>query len=119
MFNFEKLSVYRQALELVDRIYNVTGKWPNAERYGLADQLRRAAYSIVLNIAEGSSRKKRDFAHYLDVAKGSCYECVAIITIARNRKFLSSADYGMLYSDLDRIAKMISGLKRSLRITNN
>jgi len=89
MFKFEELRVYQEGLLFIDFIYNITSKWPKDEIFGLTNQLRRAAVSIVLNIAEGSSRTRKDFRHFLDLSKGSCYECVAIVTIAKNRKYIT------------------------------
>ncbi|MBI4065136.1 four helix bundle protein [Candidatus Gottesmanbacteria bacterium] len=119
MFKFEELHVYQEGLELVDLIYAVTKRWPSDERFGLIDQLRRAASSIVLNIAEGSSRSSREFRHFIDFAKGSCYECIAILTIAKNRKYISQNEYAGFYGQVEIIARMLSALKRSLPITNN
>ena len=72
-FNFEDLRVYQLVLELVDRIYELTKNWPREEVFGLTNQLRRAIVSILLNIAEGSSRTKKDFKHFLDLARASLY----------------------------------------------
>ena len=93
MFKFEELRVYQVALSLVDRIYDITQAWPKDEIFGLINQLRRAATSIVLNIAEGSSRSKKDFSHFLNMAKGSCFECVAILRIAKNRRYINENDF--------------------------
>ena len=88
-FNFEDLRVYQLVLELVDRIYELTKNWPREEVFGLTNQLRRAIVSILLNIAEGSSRTKKDFKHFLDLARGSLYECIACLQVALNQKYLS------------------------------
>ena len=56
-FNFEKLIVWREARELVKEVYRLTAKFPKDELFGLTNQLRRAAISILLNLAEGTNRK--------------------------------------------------------------
>ena len=114
MFIFEELNVYKEALNFVDVEYEGTKKWPQDERFGLVDQYRRAGSSIVLNIAEGSSRTKKDFGHFLGMARGSCYECVAITQIARSRKLLSYEEYGKHYARLEMLSKMITALKKTL-----
>lgn len=85
-FKFEELRVYQNALEFITYVFTVTKTWPALYRYSLVDQIHRAALSISLNIAEGSSRTMKDFQHFLSVARGSCYECVAILTVAKREK---------------------------------
>jgi len=64
-FNFEKLNVWQEAIRFADAVYKITKKFPAHERFGLTNQMRRAAVSISSNIAEGSSRVSRvDFARY-------------------------------------------------------
>lgn len=58
-FNFEKLEVYKEAVKLVDQIYQCTSAFPHTEVFSLTSQLRRASTSIACNIAEGSSRGKK------------------------------------------------------------
>ena len=60
-FNFEKLKVYRKSLEFVREVYNLTRKFPKDELFGLSDQIRRAAVSIVLNIAEEPEKNMAAF----------------------------------------------------------
>ena len=115
MFKFEELRTYQEGLDFVHIIYELTSKWPKDEVFGLTNQLRRASVSIVLNIAEGSSRKKNDFLHFLDIARGSCYECVAVLTIAKRRKYITSQQFDTAYETCNKLARMISALKTSLR----
>ncbi len=61
MHNFEKLDVYKRAVDIVDWLYDVTKKYPRDEMFLMVNQLRRAAISITLNIAEGSGRTKKSF----------------------------------------------------------
>lgn len=64
MFNFEKLKVYEEALILATDVYKLTKSFPKSETFGITSQLRRASVSISLNIAEGTSRTKKDFRHF-------------------------------------------------------
>lgn len=115
MFKFEELRVYKEALLLTDQIYDLSKTWPKDEFLGIISQLRRAVVSIALNIAEGSSRTRKEFRHFLDLARGSCYECVAILTIARNRKYISEDEYRKFYEFCDKLARMINALKTALK----
>lgn len=114
MFKFEDLHVYKDSLDFVDYVYTLCEKWPKDELFGLINQLRRAAVSISLNIAEGSSRTQKDFGHFLSLSRGSCFECVAIATIARKRKYISEQEYMACYQTCEKLAKMTSKLKSSL-----
>lgn len=114
MFKFEELRVYQEALIFINNIYTLTSKWPKEEMFGLTNQLRRSAISIALNIAEGTSRTKKDFRHFLDLSEGSCYECAAILAIAKNRKYITEIEYKEHYEFCIKLAKMISALKKSL-----
>jgi four helix bundle protein len=72
MFRFEKLDVWRLAVELVDKVYIFTKVFPADERFGLTNQMRRAAVSISSNIAEGSGRiSDKDFARFVEISYGS------------------------------------------------
>ena len=115
MFNFEKLEVWRKAIEFADQIYTVTRSFPEDERFGLTNQMRRAAVSISSNIAEGSSRSsKSDFARFIQIAAGSVFEVVSQATIARKRGFITEEAFSQLYSKAEEQSKMLSGLKKSL-----
>ncbi len=114
MLPFERLHVYEESLQFIDLIYKIVNSWPREEMYGLVDQFKRASVSIALNIAEGSSRTKKDFRHFLDQARGSCYECIAILSIAKNRSYLTMKQYDDASEKCVRIIRMINGLRKSL-----
>jgi|SRR3989344_1127365 len=114
MFKFEELRTYHEAIEFVSEVYKLTKKWPKEEIFGLTNQLRRASVSISLNIAEGSSRKQKDFMHFLDMSRGSVFECVSIIIIAKNQMYITEKEYETLRTKCLTLAKMISKLKTSL-----
>jgi four helix bundle protein len=115
MFNFEKLEVWQEAINFADSVYAITKTFPDSERFGLTNQMRRAAVSISSNIAEGSSRSSRpDFARFVEIATGSLFEVVSQATISKRQAFLSEADFNRLYSACEKQSKMLSGLRRSL-----
>lgn len=116
MFNFEKLNVYQKSVSFSNEVYQLTENWPKEHLFGIIDQLRRAALSISLNIAEGYSRSKNEFKSFLDIARGSAFECIPIIEIAYRRKLININQKEELYNQVSVIAKMISSLKSS---TNN
>ncbi len=114
MFQFEKLILYDQAINFSKHVYSLTKKFPKDEIFGLTNQLRRAAVSVSLNIAEGSSRGKKDFSHFLDLSRGSCFECVAALKIAKECEYITDSEYNQSYQKCEEISRMISGLKKSL-----
>jgi four helix bundle protein len=118
MFNFEKLEVWKKAIDFADLIFLITRTFPDEERFGLTSQMRRAAVSVSSNIAEGSSRhSKEDYARFLEIATGSLFEVVSQSFIAEKQNYLSAEDRLRLYSAAEEQSKMLSGLRRSLTIS--
>ena len=114
MFRFEKLDVWQLAIEFSDQIYSATREFPADERFGLTNQLRRAAVSIAANIAEGSGRSSdRDFVRFIEIAYGSLMETVSHLRIAERPKFLSQPSAQVLIETADRLARMLSGFRKS------
>jgi len=78
MFNFEKLETWHEAIAFADLVYKFTRNFPSEERFGLTNQMRRAAVSVSSNIAEGSSRSSHsDYARFVEIAAGSLFEVVS------------------------------------------
>jgi four helix bundle protein len=115
MFNFEKLEVWKKSIDFADFIYSITRAFPDDERFGLTNQMRRAAVSISSNIAEGTSRHtKDDYARFLEIATGSVFEVVSQSFIARKQNYLSDQDHQRLYAAAEEQSRMLNGLRRSL-----
>jgi len=120
MFNFEKLDVWQKAIDFADFVYSETRKFPAEERFGLTNQLRRAAVSISSNIAEGSSRSsKTDFVRFVEIATGSVFEVASQAFVARRQQFLDDNSFGELYAAAEELSRMLSGLRKSLLSTLN
>jgi four helix bundle protein len=120
MFNFEKLEVWQKAIDFANLVYNETRAFPAEERFGLINQLRRAAVSVSSNIAEGSSRSsKSDFARFLEIAAGSVFEVVSQGFVAQRQGFWSDVQFRRIYSDAEELSRMLSGLRKSLLSTLN
>jgi four helix bundle protein len=118
MFNFEKLEVWQKAIVFADSIYCFTDTFPPEERFGLTNQMRRAAVSISSNIAEGASRRSNsDFGRFVEIGAGSVFEVVSQSFIARRRSFLTNAKFNRIYADAEELNRMLSGLRKSLKRT--
>ena len=115
MFGFEKLEVWHKAIEFADLVYAATRHFPADERFGLTNQMRRAAVSVSSNIAEGSSRiSKKDFARFIEIATGSVFEVTSQAFVGRNQGFLRQAEFEKIYAAAEEQGRMLSGLRRSL-----
>lgn len=109
-FNFEKLRVYQDALDFSKQIYKITKRFPKDELFALTSQFRRAASSVSLNIAEGSSLTKTEFKNFLRRARASVYECVPILSLALDNDYISEETRKKIYKDCQKLAKSISAL---------
>jgi len=115
MFNFEKLDVWQKAIDFADLVYNSTRNFPSGERFGLTNQMRRAAVSISSNIAEGTSRMSpTDFKRFAEIATGSVFEVISQAFIGKRQGLLSPDAFSSLYSAAEEVGRMLSGLRKSL-----
>ena len=112
-FPFEDLEVYRLAVRLSARVYQLTSTFPSEERFGLTNQLRRAAVSIALNIAEGRGRvTDKELIRFLVIARGSLFEVVSASEIASELGYLEGKSYGEIRQDANTLnAKLMALIK--------
>lgn len=116
MHDFRKLDVYQRALLFTKRVRGITASFPREELYGLTSQFRRAADSIVLNLAEGAGcSSKKEFAKFVGYSARSGYECGGCADIATVLQYISKTDYDELIDETNQIVAMIIGLQRSLQ----
>ncbi len=115
MFNFEKLETWQKAIEFADSVYRMTRSFPSDERFGLTNQMRRAAVSISSNIAEGTSRSSPvDYARFVEIAAGSVFEVVSQAYISQRQGFLDDESFTTLYAGAEELSRMLSGLRAYL-----
>ena len=114
MFDFEKLDVYKKAKKFNKSITIFLSK-SKVDKV-TKDQLRRASFSIMLNIAEGSGRfTKPDKRHYYVIARGSVFECVAIFDYLKDMGLISDTIFKDYYSFLEEISKMLFAMIKGLK----
>jgi four helix bundle protein len=115
MMPYQRWKAWEVSHELVLAIYRETRGWPDEERYGLVSQARRAAVSVVTNLAEGSARRGgREFKRFLDFSLGSLAELSCLLRIARDLGHLSEERWAALDSLRDYAGKLVYGLARSV-----
>jgi four helix bundle protein len=115
MGDYKRLSVWKQAHGLALEIYRLTRLFPSDERYGLVAQLRRAAVSVVSNIAEGAGRQSdREHSRFLRIARGSAHEVQSQLLLSRDLGYMTQDKWSTLDAAAQEISRMINGLTRSL-----
>src|SRR6266511_5452496 len=113
--SYRDLEVWQLAIAFARQIYEVTGSFPGDERFGLINQMRRAAVSIPSNIAEGQARSSTaEFQRFIAIAMGSVAELETQVLLSQDLGFLNQDQQQQLMPKLDQIGKMLRGLYRSL-----
>ena len=106
------LEAWKKSIELVTKVYSETKNFPQEEKYGLTNQIRRSAVSIPSNIAEGCARSSdKESVRFIDIALGSLAELETQLIIAENLNYIEQTS---LYNDINEVSALISGLKKYL-----
>jgi len=110
---FEELEIWQQARALNKNVYTLLRK---CDDYSFRDQMRRASLSVMNNISEGFERRtKKDFAHFLDLAKGSAGEVRSMTFAAEDIGILDKAAAEQLRSECETLSRRIAGFQKHLR----
>lgn len=113
-YSFEKLNVWQNARKLSLKIYQITEKFPQDEKYGLTNQIRRAAVSIPANISEGTSRlSSKDQAHYTNIAYSSLMELLSHLYIALDLNYIDEIKFNELKLKIYEISNQLNSLHKS------
>src|SRR6266498_723226 len=112
---FRHLKAWQKAFDLAQSLYRATRSFPREEVFGLTSQIRRAAVSVVSNIAEGKGRASdKDLLRFLGNAKGSLFELETQIVLSERLCYLNKTDAQRLIAQITETGKLISGLMRAL-----
>lgn len=112
---YRKLDVWNKAYLLTKNIYEVTGRFPKEEMYGLVSQMRRASVSIIANIAEGYGRNHLgEYIQFVSYAIGSSNELEVYILLSKDLKYLDDDTQTEMLSIHNEVGKMLNGLRTSL-----
>jgi four helix bundle protein len=104
---YERIKAWERCHQLCVAVFNATSSWPQAERFGLTSQARRAAHSAAANIAEGCAKRgAKEFRRYLDISLGSLSELSYTLLLARDLKVLSQEEW----NKLDELHKRAGGI---------
>lgn len=113
--DYKELKVWQKGIDLADKVYSVTDRFPRDEIYGLTSQMRRAAVSIPSNIAEGFVRRSTaEYRQHLYVSLGSCAELDTQLIIAGRRKYVPGARLKELAEELNHETRMLVSLINKL-----
>lgn len=116
--SYKELIVWKKSVELSLMIFETTKKFPREEIFGLAAQMRRAAFSIPSNIAEGYSRfSRKEYIQFLRIGYASGAELETQLIIARKAQILSDVEFVKITDQLTEIQKMLNSLLKKLRMT--
>lgn len=112
---FEDINAWQKARVLASTVYRASDAGKFSRDFGLKDQIRRSSVSIMSNIAEGQGRKTdKDFANFLNMAIGSVAETKSHLYLALYLNYIPESDFTAIYSQLDEVGRMLTGLAKHL-----
>lgn len=111
---FQDYKVFQDSHKLNMRVHDVTGTFPRSELFGLTSQMRRAASSIPMNIAEGSVKSEREFRQALRIGLGSAAELEYQVLMARDLGYVSATVHSELTDSVVQIRKMLTAFIRTI-----
>ena len=114
---YKELKVYKRSYKAAKAIYEMTRKYPEEEKYGITNQLRRASLSIPLNIAEGYAKREsqEEFKRFLMMALGSSNEILVLLDFSKDVKYISGKTHSRAFAEYEEIACMLNGFIQSIK----
>ena len=115
ILHFQELLVWQKAHQLTLEIYKLTKNYPDEERFGLVNQIRRSSASICANFAEGYNTSTKEFLRYIDIADGSLEETKYHLILSKDLQYCDPAEFDKNYNLACEVGKMLNGLSQKLR----
>lgn len=116
-FKFEKLEIWKLAIDVADGVHNLTRRFLKEEMFSLSSQMKRATDSISLNIAEGSTgQSDAEQLRFLGYSQRSALEVVNCLYLALRRTYIDQQQFDKFYTELERLLIKIQAFKKSLKI---
>ena len=114
---YRKLAVYEKSYDAALEVYRMSEGFPERERYAMEDQIRRAAVSIPMNIAEGYGKQESaaEFKRYLRMAMGSSNEVSVLLDFAKDLGYLEEEKHSQMHAKYEEIGKMLHGLMKAVK----
>jgi len=115
-FRFQDLKIWQLAIQIADELFDIADELEQKRLYRFADQLRGAGMSMSNNIAEGSgSSSKKEFIHFLNIARRSTFENANILILLEMRKLISTEALDKLLDDLDHLCRQTTNFQKTLK----
>ncbi len=114
VLHFQELNVWQKAHQLTLEIYNLTGKYPQEEKFGLISQIRRSSASICANLAEGYKKSTKEFSRFIDIAEGSLEETKYHLILSKDLQYCDLAEFERIYNLACEVGRMLNGLGQRL-----
>ena len=117
MSGYKELKIYKRSYKAAKAIYEMTGSFPKEERYGITNQLKRAALSIPLNISEGYAKREsqEEFKRFLMMALGSSNEVLVLIDFSKDVGYISEDKHDKAFAEYEEIASMLNSFIKSVK----
>lgn len=112
--NYKNLNIWRIGLEIAFKVSDLLKGFPSSEKFALSDQINRCSISIPSNIAEGSSRSKKSFKHFIDISIGSSFELITQLIIAKHKLYITESEFEAIETKIEHFQRMASAFQNQL-----
>ena len=114
---YKELKIYKRSYKAAKAIYEMSRKFPEEEKYGITNQIRRASLSIPLNIAEGYAKREsqEEFKRFLKMALGSTNEILVLLDFSKDVKYIGEGTHSKAFAEYEEIASMLNGFIQSIK----
>jgi four helix bundle protein len=113
--NYKNLKIWQLGMIITNAISDILIDFPKHERYDLTSQISRCSVSMPSNIAEGSARTDKSFSHFLDISRGSSFELLTQLLVARHLKYINEQQFNTLELKIEEFQRMTMSFQNGLK----